>query len=64
MDHHHFFLEVQPLAILLVVRKEYFLSSLGQVIAAAMQCIVKGLRNLEEVVAASDHIPVRLHFQF
>ena len=58
MNNDHVFPKLHARAILLVVHQKDFLGGLGQLVAGAVQRVVECLRDLEEVVAAGDDVPV------
>src|ERR1700758_5467764 len=56
--------EIHALAILLRMLHEDVARLLRQSKFAAMQSVVKGLRDFEEIVPAGDHLPASLHLEF
>src|ERR1700687_5040379 len=64
MNDDHILCELHALPILFVVGQEYLLCGSRQMIFAAVQGIMEGLRNLEEIVSPRDHIPVGSNFEF
>ena len=55
--------KLHALAVLLVVGQENVAGFLGQHIVAAVQRIVECLGDLEEIIAASDDVPLRPYFK-
>ena len=58
MDHDDIFFKCHPLAVLLIGCQEGFLSLAGELVASSVQRIVKGLSDLEEIIATGNYVPM------
>ena len=64
VDDNHILVKRHPRPVLLIGQEEDLLRLLGEVILGAMQGVMECLSDLEEIVAAGDDVPARIHFQF
>ena len=64
VNYDQFLAELHAFAILFVVHQKDVAGRLGQLVRCSMQCVVKSLGDLEEVVAAGDDIPVCRDLEF